>query len=77
VVLEHFPWKKNCGLFFQGRDIFWHLKANKICRSMHKSAVGEAYMQEIPVVLKWTLLTTLVTHVGTPSSGTASYNTCI
>jgi hypothetical protein len=44
---------------------------------MHKSVVGEAYMQEIQEVLKLTLLDTLVTPVGTPSSGSASNNTCI
>jgi hypothetical protein len=44
---------------------------------MHKSMVGEAYMQELQVVLKRTLLATLVTLVGTPSSGSASDNTCI
>jgi hypothetical protein len=44
---------------------------------MHKSMVGEAYMQELQVVLKRTLLATLVTPVGTPSSGSASDNTCI
>jgi hypothetical protein len=65
------------GYFFQGRDIFRHLKATKICRSVHKSTVGEAYMQELQVVLKRTLLDTLVTPVGTPSSGSASDNTYI
>jgi hypothetical protein len=44
---------------------------------MHKSMVGEAYTQELQVVLKLTLLATLVTPVGTPSSGSASDNTCI
>jgi hypothetical protein len=39
--------------------------------------VGEAYTQELQVVLKHTLLATLVTPVGTPSSGSASDNTCI
>jgi hypothetical protein len=39
--------------------------------------VGEAYTQELQVVLKCTLLATLVTLVGTPSSGSASDNTCI
>jgi hypothetical protein len=39
--------------------------------------VGEAYTQELQVVLKRTLLATLVTPVGTPSSGSASDNTCI
>jgi hypothetical protein len=34
-------------------------------------------MQELQVVLKHTLLATLVTPVGTPSSGSASNNTCI
>jgi hypothetical protein len=34
-------------------------------------------MQELQVVLKRTLLATLVTPVGTPSSGSASDNTCI
>jgi hypothetical protein len=37
--------------------------------------VGEAYTQEIQVVLSAHLLATLVTHVGTPSSGSASDNT--
>jgi hypothetical protein len=44
---------------------------------MHKSMVREAYTQEIQEVFKLTLLDTLVTHVGTPSSGSASDNTCI
>jgi hypothetical protein len=44
---------------------------------MHKSMVREAYTQELQVVLKHTLLATLVTPVGTPSSGSASDNTCI
>jgi hypothetical protein len=39
--------------------------------------VREAYTQEIQEVLKLTLLDTLVTPVGTPSSGSASDNTCI
>jgi hypothetical protein len=39
--------------------------------------VRETYTQELQVVLKHTLLATLVTHVGTPSSGSASDNTCI
>jgi hypothetical protein len=34
-------------------------------------------MQELQVVLKRTLLATLVTHVGTPSSGSTSENTYI
>jgi hypothetical protein len=42
---------------------------------MHKSAFREAYMQEIQEVFKLTLLDTLVTPVGTPSSGSASDNT--
>jgi hypothetical protein len=77
VVSEHFPWQKIVGYFFQGRDVFQHLKATNICRSVHKSMVGEAYMQELQVVLKSTLLATLVTLVGTPLSGSASDNTCI
>jgi hypothetical protein len=64
-------------IFLKGRDILWHLKATKICRSTHKFVVGEAYTQELQVVLKHTLLATLVTHVGTPSSRSASDNTCI
>jgi hypothetical protein len=48
-----------------------------ICRSTHKSTVGEAYTQEIQEVFKLTLLDTLVTPVGTPSSGSTSDNTCI
>jgi hypothetical protein len=39
--------------------------------------VRKAYTQEIQVVLKRMLLETLVTPVGTPSSGSASDNTCI
>jgi hypothetical protein len=39
--------------------------------------VEEAYTQELQVVLKHTLLATLVTSVGTPSSGSTSDNTCI
>jgi len=34
-------------------------------------------MQELQVVLKCTLLASLVTPVGTPLSGSASENTCI
>jgi hypothetical protein len=30
-------------IFIQGRDVFRHLKAIEICRSTHKSVVGEAY----------------------------------
>jgi hypothetical protein len=44
---------------------------------MHKSTVGEAYVQELQVLLKHTLLATLVTPVGIPSSGSISDNTCI
>jgi hypothetical protein len=44
---------------------------------MHKSVVGEAYMHKLQVVFKRTLLATFVTPVGTPSSGSASDNTCI
>jgi hypothetical protein len=44
---------------------------------MRKPAVGDSYTQELQVVLKRTLLATLVTHVVTPSSGSASDNTCI
>jgi hypothetical protein len=44
--------------------------------SMHKSTVGEAYMQGIQEVFKLTLLDTLVTHVGIPSSGIKSNYTC-
>jgi hypothetical protein len=39
--------------------------------------VEEAYMQELQVVLKRTLLVTLISPVGTPLSGSASENTCI
>jgi hypothetical protein len=39
--------------------------------------VGEAYTQEIQEVFKLTLLDTLVTPVGTPSSGSTLDNTCI
>ena len=39
--------------------------------------VGGTYSQEIQEVLNLTLLETLVTPVGTPSSGSASDNTCI
>jgi hypothetical protein len=60
-----------------GRDIFRRLKATKICHSVHKSVFREAYTKEIQVVLKITLLATLVTPVGTPSSGSASNITCI
>ena len=44
---------------------------------MHRSTVREAYMHEIQVVLKHTLLATLVTPVGTPSSGSTSDKTCV
>jgi hypothetical protein len=44
---------------------------------MHKYMVKESYTQELQVVLKHILLATLVTPVGTLSSGSASYNTCI
>jgi hypothetical protein len=77
VVSEHFPWQKIVGYFFQGRDVFRRLKATKICRSMHKYVVREAYMQELQVVLERTVFATLVTPIGTPSSGSASNNTCI
>jgi hypothetical protein len=43
---------------------------------MHKSDGREAYTQEIQEVFKLTLLDTLVTLVGTPSSGSTSDNTC-
>jgi hypothetical protein len=65
------------GYFFQGRDVFWHLKATKIYHSTHKSIVEKAYTHELQVVLKRTLLATLVTLVGTPSGGSASNDTCI
>ena len=39
--------------------------------------VGEGYTHEIQVILKHTLLSTLVTLVGTPSSGSSSKITCI
>jgi hypothetical protein len=39
--------------------------------------VEEEYMQELQVVLKHTLLATLVTLVDTPSSGSALENRCI
>jgi hypothetical protein len=39
--------------------------------------VEKAYTHEIQEVFKLTLLDTLVTHVGTPSSGSASEKTCI
>ena len=57
--------------------MFQCLKTTVICHSMHKYAIREAYTQEIQEVLKLTLLDTLVTHVGTPSSGSASENTCV
>jgi hypothetical protein len=65
------------GYFFQGRDVFRHLKATEICRSAHKSTVRESLMQELQVVLKRTFLDTLLTLIGTPSSGSASDITCI
>jgi hypothetical protein len=69
---------KNCGLiFFQGRDVLWHLKAIEICHYMDKIVVRDSYTQEIQVVLSPHLLATLVTLVGTPSSGSTSNNTCI
>jgi hypothetical protein len=77
VVSEHFPGQKIVGYFFQGRDIFLRLKSIDICRSTHKSTVKEAYMRELQVVLMRTLLATLVTHVGSPSSGSASDIICI
>jgi hypothetical protein len=45
--------------------------------STHKSKVREEYTQELQVVHKCTLLATLVTPAGTPSSGSKSNNTCI
>jgi hypothetical protein len=48
-----------------------------ICHSLHKSMVGEEYTSEIQEVFNLTLLDTLVTHVGTPSSGSTLDNTCI
>jgi hypothetical protein len=39
--------------------------------------VGEEYMHELQVVLKNTLLETLVTHVSTHLSGIALDNSCI
>jgi hypothetical protein len=78
VVSEHFPWQKIVGyFFFQGRDVFQHLKATEICNYVHKSMDEEAYIQELQVVLKRTLLATLVTPVGTPLSGSTSDNTGI
>jgi hypothetical protein len=44
---------------------------------MHKFAVREAYMQKIQEVFNLTLLDTLVTPIGTPSSGSALDNTYI
>ena len=64
-------------IFFQGRDVFRCPKTTGIYLSMHKSVIKEAQMQEIQVVLKCVLLAILVTPVGTPSSGSASDNTCI
>jgi hypothetical protein len=58
----HKPWV----IFFQGRDIFWCLKATMIYHSSHKSTVKESYMQELQVVLKRIMLGTLVTLVSTP-----------
>jgi hypothetical protein len=68
---------KHCVFFFQGRDVFRRLKATYIYCLVHKFVVREAYMQELQVVLKHTLLATLVTHIGTPSSGSTSDNTYI
>jgi hypothetical protein len=53
-------------IFSQGRDVFRHLKATEIFCSTHKSTFREAYTQELQVVLKLTLLATLVTLVVTP-----------
>jgi hypothetical protein len=48
LYMEYYKWyqelslTKNCGLiFFQGRDVFWHLKATEICHYAHKPTVGE------------------------------------
>jgi hypothetical protein len=57
--------------------VFRRLKTTKIYCSIHKSVVEEAYRQELQVVLKNTLLATLVSPVGTLSSGITSDNTCI
>jgi hypothetical protein len=63
--------------FFQGRDVFQHLKNTMACHSAHKSTVREEYTHEIREVFNLTFFNTIVTHVSTPSSGSASENTCI
>jgi hypothetical protein len=88
IIIDLVPYKwyqstflgRKCGFFFfffEGRDVFWHLKTIEICCLTHKSMLGEAYMHELQVVLKHTLLATFVTLVGTPSSHSTSYHTCI
>jgi hypothetical protein len=48
---------ENCGLiFFQGRDVFWHIKTTKIYCYVHKPVVKVSYTQEIQVVIKCTFV---------------------
>jgi hypothetical protein len=78
VVSEHFPRQKVWVNFFfrveTYSDIF---KPQRSIVTRINPWLRDSYTQEIQVVLKRTLLATLVTPVGTPSSGSASDNTCV
>jgi hypothetical protein len=83
LYLEYCKWyqstfldKKLWVIFFQGRDVFDVLKLQRYVVQCINLWSGK-HTQELQVVLKCTLLATLVTLVGTPSSGSASDNTCI
>jgi hypothetical protein len=78
VVSEHFPWKKLWVIFFFRVETYSNIL--KLQRSVIQHInpwSGKHTCKELQVVLKHTLLATLVTPVGTPSSGSTSDNTCI
>jgi hypothetical protein len=64
-------------IFFQGRDVFYVLKLQRSVVTCINLWSGSNTRRKYKWYLSAHLLATLVTPVGTPSSGSASDNTCI
>jgi hypothetical protein len=77
VVSEHHPWQKLWELFSRVEPYSSIFKPQISVVTHINPRLRDSYTQEIQVVLKHTSVATLVTIVGTPSSGSTSDNTCV
>jgi hypothetical protein len=78
VVSEHFPWQKLWVFFFSRVETYSDVfKPQRSVVTCINPRLRDSYTRKYKWFLSAHLLATLVTPIGTPSSGSASDNTCV